>query len=297
MLSGIICINRNGLRWRFKTLCNRWKRWSEKDVFARMTISPTARRDQHGREKGGFGRLVGRTKGGMNIKLHPIWDSQGRLIDLFITAGTGERLHRCAGAPQWPAEVDRLLGDRGYDADWFRKALQEAYAPASPEGSNARHPSDKIDTATASRSCSAGSQGPEARRHPRRSLPQSPLQNRAPDRGHGQSITWPRYRHRCQPRLARRSLRPRWYGAECRTLRRLYRRARSCPETRSRHLLLRLLPRSRPKSSCGKAALSQGVDVETCPRWSKMRKRLLDLIRAQQTPGTAAIFEGVDYPR
>ena len=42
--SGIIFINRNGLRWRDapkghgppKTLCNRWKRWSEKGVFARM---------------------------------------------------------------------------------------------------------------------------------------------------------------------------------------------------------------------------------------------------------------------
>jgi transposase len=42
VLSGIIFINRNGLRWRDapaeygppKTLYNRWKRWSEKGVFA-----------------------------------------------------------------------------------------------------------------------------------------------------------------------------------------------------------------------------------------------------------------------
>lgn len=46
VLSGIIFINRNGLRWRdapaaygpAKTLYNRWKRWSEKGVFARMLI-------------------------------------------------------------------------------------------------------------------------------------------------------------------------------------------------------------------------------------------------------------------
>jgi len=44
VLSGIIFINRNGLRWRDapidygppKTLYNRWKRWSGMGVFARM---------------------------------------------------------------------------------------------------------------------------------------------------------------------------------------------------------------------------------------------------------------------
>jgi transposase len=44
VLSGIIFINRNGLRWcdapreygPYKTLYNRWKRWSERGVFARI---------------------------------------------------------------------------------------------------------------------------------------------------------------------------------------------------------------------------------------------------------------------
>ena len=44
VLSGIIFISRNGLRWRDapreygppKTLYNRWKRWSDMGVFARM---------------------------------------------------------------------------------------------------------------------------------------------------------------------------------------------------------------------------------------------------------------------
>jgi len=46
VLSGIIFVNRNGLRWRdapkeygpHKTLYNRWKRWSEKGIFARMLL-------------------------------------------------------------------------------------------------------------------------------------------------------------------------------------------------------------------------------------------------------------------
>ncbi len=46
VLSGIIFIHRNGLRWRdapkeygpANTLYNRWKRWSDKGVFARLMI-------------------------------------------------------------------------------------------------------------------------------------------------------------------------------------------------------------------------------------------------------------------
>jgi hypothetical protein len=38
-------------------------------------------------EKGGRGRLIGRTKGGMNTKLHAVCDSQGRPLNLFVTAG------------------------------------------------------------------------------------------------------------------------------------------------------------------------------------------------------------------
>jgi len=56
VLSGIIFFNRNGLRWRdapaeygpHKTLYNRWKRWSDKGVFARIMVGLAA---GHGEEK------------------------------------------------------------------------------------------------------------------------------------------------------------------------------------------------------------------------------------------------------
>ena len=56
VLSGIIFINRNGLRWRdaptaygpHKTLYNRWKRWSDKGIFARMMAGLAA---EHGETK------------------------------------------------------------------------------------------------------------------------------------------------------------------------------------------------------------------------------------------------------
>ena len=55
VLSGIIFINRNGLRWcdapkeygPAKTLYKRWKRWSDNGVFARITMGLTAESAEH----------------------------------------------------------------------------------------------------------------------------------------------------------------------------------------------------------------------------------------------------------
>ena len=76
-------------------------------------------------EKGGRGRLIGRTKGGMNTKLHAICDSQGRPLNLFITAGQVSDYIGARALLNSLPSVNWLLGDRGYDADWFRKALAE----------------------------------------------------------------------------------------------------------------------------------------------------------------------------
>ena len=59
----------------------------------------------------------------MNTKLHAVTDAIGRPIRFFLTAGqvsdyTGAR----ALVSSLPAS-DWLLGDRGYDADWFRESL------------------------------------------------------------------------------------------------------------------------------------------------------------------------------
>ena len=56
VLVGIIFINRNGLRWCDaprgyeppKTVYNRWKRWSDKGIFAQMMVGLAA---DHGEER------------------------------------------------------------------------------------------------------------------------------------------------------------------------------------------------------------------------------------------------------
>lgn len=57
VLSGIVFVNRNGLRWRdapreygpHKTLYNRWKRWGDMGVFLRMMEGLAAERAEPGR--------------------------------------------------------------------------------------------------------------------------------------------------------------------------------------------------------------------------------------------------------
>ena len=76
-------------------------------------------------QKEGRGRLIGRTKGGMNTKLHAICDSKGRPIDLFVTAGQVNDYVGARALLSSLPNVKWLLEDRGYDADWFREALQD----------------------------------------------------------------------------------------------------------------------------------------------------------------------------
>ncbi len=60
----------------------------------------------------------------MNTKLHAVTDANGRPISLFMTAGQVSDYTGAAGLLDSLPRAQWLLGDRGYDADWFRDALQ-----------------------------------------------------------------------------------------------------------------------------------------------------------------------------
>jgi transposase len=78
-------------------------------------------------EKGGAGsqtgRLIGRTKGGLNTKLHAITDAEGRPIRFFLTAGQVSDYTGALALLDALPQTNWLIADRGYDADWFREAL------------------------------------------------------------------------------------------------------------------------------------------------------------------------------
>ena len=60
----------------------------------------------------------------MSTKLHAICCGRGRPLNLFITAGQVSDYIGARALLSGLPDVDWLLGDRGYDADWFREALK-----------------------------------------------------------------------------------------------------------------------------------------------------------------------------
>jgi transposase len=61
----------------------------------------------------------------LNSKLHAVCDGQGRPLIMLLSEG---QMSDYKGAalmlPSLP-KAEELLGDKGYDADWFRQALAE----------------------------------------------------------------------------------------------------------------------------------------------------------------------------
>ncbi len=81
----------------------------------------------------------------MNTKLHAICDSQGRPLDLFVTAGQVSDYIGARALLSSLPKVDWLLGDRGYDADWFREALKDKGISACIAGRKQRKTPVKYD--------------------------------------------------------------------------------------------------------------------------------------------------------
>jgi transposase len=69
--------------------------------------------------------LIGRTKGGLNTKLHAVTDAKGRPLKFFMTAGQVSDYTGAAALLGGLPAAEWMLADRGYDADWFREALKD----------------------------------------------------------------------------------------------------------------------------------------------------------------------------
>ena len=63
-----------------------------------------------GAKKGGRGRLIGRTKGGMNTKLHAVTDTIGRPIRFFMTEGQASDYTGARALMDGLPEAEWLLG-------------------------------------------------------------------------------------------------------------------------------------------------------------------------------------------
>lgn len=81
----------------------------------------------------------------MNTKLHAVTDASGRPISFFITAGQVSDYTGAAALLDELPKAKWLLADRGYDADWYRDALQaKGITPCIP-GRKSRKKTIKYD--------------------------------------------------------------------------------------------------------------------------------------------------------
>ena len=151
VVSGIIHVIRNGLRWRdapagygpHKTLYNRFVRWSRMGIFHRILACLAAEggppdllmidsthlkvhRTAASLLKGGDSpRCIGRTKGGLNSKLHAVCDGTGRPIILLLTEGQMSDHKGASLIFHALPDAEALIADKGYDSDAFRRALAD----------------------------------------------------------------------------------------------------------------------------------------------------------------------------
>ncbi len=85
-------------------------------------------------EKRGRARQIGRTKGGMNTKLHAVAEAKGRPIWFFMSAG---RVSDYAGAVGQPAEGGLVAGSQGLRGGLAAKSVER-------QGDEGLHPRPEI---------------------------------------------------------------------------------------------------------------------------------------------------------
>jgi len=98
-------------------------------------------------KRGVLPRLIGRTKGGLNSKLHAVCDGEGRPVRLLLTEGQKSD-HKGAATllPELPP-ARKMIGDKGYDSDAYRAALFErGITPCIPPRTKHRHPATYCKT-------------------------------------------------------------------------------------------------------------------------------------------------------
>ena len=77
----------------------------------------------------------------MNSKLHAVCDGQGRPLIMLLSEGQMSDYKGAALMFAALPNAKELLGDKGYDADWFRMALAErGIAACIPSKSNRKAP-------------------------------------------------------------------------------------------------------------------------------------------------------------
>jgi transposase len=164
VLRSILIVLSQGCKWRaidrpeasWNSVYQYYRRWARQGVwaqlFAELGLPPKGKRrfldSTHVKVHrcacnppgGQEGQAMGRTKGGMNTKVHAVTDEAGLPVRLYVTAGNDADISH---AETMTEELDgeMLVADKGYDSDEFRAILRASdITPCIPSRSNRKQP-------------------------------------------------------------------------------------------------------------------------------------------------------------
>jgi transposase len=162
MVEGMIYMLRTSVPWRdlptafgcWSSVYTRWRRWAHLGIWEailrvlaqaatgvlRAVDATFVKVHQHGANpKGGQdAHAIGRTKGGLNTKLHAVVDGAGRAIRFVLTAG---QVNELKVAPTLLVDLCNVMvvADKAYDSDQFHQMLADQYCDTCiPTKSNRR---------------------------------------------------------------------------------------------------------------------------------------------------------------
>lgn len=164
MLHRILFVLSEGCSWRaidtpqanWSSVYHYWRAWTREEVWQKLLddlIAATSggchfldsthvkvQRSGCNPAGGQSAQAMGRTKGGLNTKLHAVVDARGRPRALLLGPGQEADIARAQEVAE-RISCRRLIGDKGYDCDAFRAWLRErAIAPCIPPRSNRLRP-------------------------------------------------------------------------------------------------------------------------------------------------------------
>lgn len=152
-----------------KTLCNRFLLWSSLrgvcQDLPRTGPTKGGQRCHHDRQhppqglpdgatplkRGRRPRAIGRTKGGLNSKLHMVCDGLGRPLMFFLLPGQMSDANGALALLRALLLATTLLADKRYDADWFRETLDDKrIATCIPARRGRKNPPARTTSSTSS---------------------------------------------------------------------------------------------------------------------------------------------------